>query len=87
MSHGDIMRSLYVNLTFLNLISTPEKNLNTAEFGRNPVDSVLLLNRCIVTLPEIYPVICGCKKKCTAICHCSKFSPEFCKWLREKRCT
>ena len=48
MSHGYIFRSLYVDLICWNVILKPE------EFGRNSVDSVLLSNRCIVTLLEMY---------------------------------
>ena len=53
-SQGHILRLLYVNLIFWNLILTPETNLNPVEFGRNSVDSELLSDKCIVTLPEMY---------------------------------
>ena len=74
-SHSHILRSIYVNLIGSNLILAPESN--PVEFGRNSVDSVLLPNKCIVTLPEMYTVTCGYKKKCTARCQCSKFG-AFC---------
>ena len=46
------------------------------EFGWNSVDLVLLPNKCIITLPEIYTVTCGCKAKCTAslALHVQKFA-------------
>ena len=50
-SHRHILRSIYVNLIGSNLILAPESN--PVEFGRNSVDSVLLPNKCIVTLPEM----------------------------------
>ena len=65
-SHGHILRSLYFDLISSDMISAPETNSNPVEFGRNSVDSVLLPDKCILTLPEMYTVICGCKKKCTA---------------------
>ena len=37
------------------------------------VDSVLMPSNFIIALPEMYPVICGCKKKCTGKCQCNKF--------------
>ena len=87
MSHKHILRSHYVVLICSNLISAPDTNLNPAEFGWNSVDSILMPNKCIVTLLEIYTVTCGCKKKCTGRCQCSKFSAsctKFCKWKMEK---
>ena len=63
---------LYFDLICSNLISIPEINLNPVEFGWNSVDSVFLPNKCIFTLPEMYTVTFGCKKKCTARCQCSK---------------
>ena len=72
MSHGHIFRSHDVVLICSNLISAPDTNLNPAEFGGNSVDSVLMSNKCIVTLPEMYTVTCGCKKKRTGRCQCSK---------------
>ena len=51
-SHGYIFRSFYVDLICWNVILKPE------EFGRNSVYSVLLSNRCIVTLPEMYTYLC-----------------------------
>ena len=61
-SHGHILRSLYVDLICSNLISTPEYNLNPLEFGRNSLCSVLVPNKCTVTLPEMYTVTCSWKK-------------------------
>ena len=61
-SHGHILRSLYVDLICSNLISTPEHNWNPLEFGRNSVCSVLVPNKCTVTLPEMYTVTCSRKK-------------------------
>ena len=90
MSHGHIIRSLYVDLICSSLISGQENNLNPVGFGWNSVDSVLLPNKCIVTLPEMYTVTCSCKKKCSARCQCSKFNAlcaEFCKCIREECCT
>ena len=41
----------HVVLICSNLISAPDTNLNPVEFGWNSVDSVLMPNKCIVTLP------------------------------------
>ena len=35
-------------------MSAPDTNLNPVEFGWNSIDSVLMPNKCIVTLPEMY---------------------------------
>ena len=86
-THGYILRSHYFVLICSNLISIPETNLNPVEFGQNSVDSVLLPKKYIVTLPDMYTVPCGWKKKCTARCQCTKFGAscaEFCKCIREK---
>ena len=67
------------------MISAPDTNLNHAEFDWNSGDSVLMPIECIVTLPE-NTAFCGCKKKCTGRCQCSKFGAlctEFCKCNRE----
>ena len=58
-----IPRSHYFVLICSNLISIPETNSNPLEFDWNSVDSELLLNKCIVTLIEMYSITCGCKKK------------------------
>ena len=34
--------------------------------------NVLIPNECMITLPEMYTVTCGCKKKCIEKCQCSK---------------
>ena len=89
MSHGHILRSHYVHLTFSNLISTSDTNLHPVEFGWNSVDSVLMPNKCIVTLPEMCTITCACKKKCTGRCHCSKLRAsciEFWKHIWEEYC-
>ena len=62
MSHGDDLRSNYVILNCSNRMSAPDTNLNLVEFDWNSVDSVLMPNKCIVTLPEMYTVTFGCKK-------------------------
>ena len=62
MSHGDVLRSHYVILNCSNLISAPDTDLNPVEFDWNSVHSVLMPNKCIVTLPKIYTVTLGCKK-------------------------
>ena len=62
MSHGHILRSHYVVLICLNLISVPDINLNLVEFDWNSVDSVSMPNKCIVTLQKMYTVACGCQK-------------------------
>ena len=62
MSHWHILRSHCVFLISLNLISAPDTNFNPLEFGWNSADSVLMPNKCIVALPEMYTVTCGCKK-------------------------
>ena len=49
MSHGHVLRSHYVVLICLNLISAPGTNLNPVEFSWNSVDSLLMPNNCIVT--------------------------------------
>ena len=71
-SDGHILRS-HVVLICLNLISTSGINFSPVEFGWNSVDSILMSNKCIAALPEMYTVTCGCKKKITGRCHCSKF--------------
>ena len=71
MSQGHILRSHYVVLICSNLISAPDTNLNPVEFDWNSVDSVLMPNKCIVALQEMYTVTCGCKKKCTGRCRYS----------------
>ena len=63
----------YVVLICSNLISAPDTNFNPMEFDWNSVDSVLMPNECIVTLPQMSTVSCGCKKKCTGRCQCSNF--------------
>ena len=60
MSHGNELRSYYVTLNCSNLISAPDTNLNLVEFDWNSVDSVLLPDKFIVTLPKMYTF--GCKK-------------------------
>ena len=62
MSHGDVLRSHYVVLNCSNLISAPDTNLNHVEFDWNSVDSVLMPNKCIVTLPKMHTATFGCKK-------------------------
>ena len=47
---GHILRPHYV-LICSNLISVQDINLNPVEFGWNSVDSVLMSNKYIVTLP------------------------------------
>ena len=82
MSRGDDLRSYYVVLNCSNLILAPTTNLNLVEFDWNSVDSVLMTNRCIVTLPKMYTVTFGCKKKRTERSQCCKFGAsctEFCK--------
>ena len=68
MSRGHILRSHYVILICSSLISAPDSNWNPVEFSWNSVDSVLMPNKCIVTLPEMYTVTWGCKKKYTGGC-------------------
>ena len=53
----------HIVLICSNLISAPDTNLNPVEFGWNSVDSVLMPNKCIVKLPQMYTVTCGCKQK------------------------
>ena len=62
MSHGHILRSNYVVLNCSNLILGPDTSLNLVKFDWNSVDSVLIPNKCVVTLPEMYNITCGCKK-------------------------
>ena len=73
MSHRHILRSHYPVLICSNLILAPDTNLNPLKFGWNLVDSALIIDKCIIKLPEMYTVTCGCKKKCTGRCHCNKF--------------
>ena len=68
-----ILSQHYVVLICSNLISIPDANSNFVELHWSLVHSVLMSNECIVILPEIYTVTCGCKKKCIGRCHCSKF--------------
>ena len=56
-----IMLSHYVVLICSNLTLAQDTNLNPVEFGWNSVDSVLMSNKCIVTLPETCTVTYGCK--------------------------
>ena len=64
------MEILFDHMIFVlicsNLISAPDTYLNPVKFGWNSVDLVLMSSKCIVTLPEMYTVTCGYKKKCTA---------------------
>ena len=87
MWHGHVLRSNYVVLNCLNLIF--DTSLNLVKLDWNSVDSVLMPNKCIVTLPEMYNITCGCKKKCTERCQCCKFGAwysEFCKCNRKEWC-
>ena len=59
MSRGHILRSHYA-LICSNLISVQNTNLDPVEFGWNSVDSVLMSNKYIVTLLDMYTVTCGC---------------------------
>ena len=64
-----------------NLMLELVTNLNPSEFGWTSVDSVLIPNKCVVELPEMYTVTCECKKKCTGRCQCTKLEvlcTEFC---------
>ena len=70
MSQGHFLRSHCVILICSNLISPPDTNLNPTEFGWNSVDSALMPNKCIVTLPKMYVVTCGCKRTCTERYQC-----------------
>ena len=55
MSRGHILRSHYVVLICSNLISAPDTNWNPMEFSCNSsIDSILMPNKCIVKLPEMY---------------------------------
>ena len=65
-----ILRSHYVVLICSNQMLGPDTNLNPVEFGWNTVDSVLMPNKCIVTLSEMYTASYGCKEKRTANCQC-----------------
>ena len=56
MLYRHILRSCYVVLITLDLILAPDTNLNPVEFSWNSVDSVLLSNKYIVILPEMYTV-------------------------------
>ena len=91
MSRGHILRSHYVVLICSNLISAPDTNWNPMEFSCNSsIDSILMPNKCIVKLPEMYTVTCGCKKKYTGRCQCNKFGSSctgFCKCNEEECCT
>ena len=83
MSHGDDLRTYYVVLNCSNLISAPDTNLNLVEFEWNSVDSVLMPNKFIVTLPKMYSVTFGCKKNALEDrCQCCMFGAsctKFCK--------
>ena len=80
MSHGDALRTYYVVLNCSNLILAQDINLNLVEFDWNSVDSVLMLNKFIVTVPKMYTVTFGCKKNAKGFCFsCTKF----CKCNRE----
>ena len=62
MSLGHDLRTYYVVLNYSNLISAPDTYLNLVKFDWNSVDSVLMPNKYIVTLPKMYTVTLGCKK-------------------------
>ena len=62
MSHGDDLRSNYVVLNCSNLISAPETNFNLVKFDWNSVGSVLMPNKCVVTLSKTYNITFSCKK-------------------------
>ena len=62
MPHGDDLRTYYVVLNCSNLISAPDTNFYLVEFDWNLVDSVLMPNKVIVTLPKMYTATFGCKK-------------------------
>ena len=59
MSHGDALKLYFVVLSCSNQISAPNTNLNIVEFEWN---SVLLPNKCILTLRKMYTVTFGCQK-------------------------
>ena len=61
-SHGDDLRSYHVVLNCSNLILAPDTKLDLVEFDWNSAESVLMLNKFIVTLPKMYTVTFGCKK-------------------------
>ena len=61
MSRQRILRSHYVVFICSNLISAPDTNCNPVEFSWNLADSVLITNKCIVTLPEMSNVTCDWK--------------------------
>ena len=63
MSRQRILRSHYVVFICSNLISAPDTNCNPVEFSWNSADSLLITNKCIVTLPEMSTVTCDCEKK------------------------
>ena len=60
MPHKNGLRSYYVILNCSNLTSPPDTNSNLVEFDWNSVDSVLMPNKFIVTIPKMYTF--GCKK-------------------------
>ena len=62
--NGHILRLHYVILVCSNLILAADNNFNPVEFDWNSVDSVLMPNECIIALPEMCTVTCGCRKKC-----------------------
>ena len=53
MSHGRALRS-HVVLNCSKLISTPHINLNPVEFDWNSVDSILIPNKCTITIQEVH---------------------------------
>ena len=58
MWHGHILRSLYIDL----ICSATEKNFNPVEFGWNSVDSVLMTNKCIGTVPWCTLLVVAARK-------------------------
>ena len=47
--------------------------MNHVGFELSSVDSLLLPDKCTFVSQEMHIVTCGCKKKCTGRCQCSKF--------------
>ena len=73
-----------------NLILTPDTNFIPVEFGWNSVYSVLMPDKFIVTLPEMYTVTCAARKKSLKDFSAASFGTSctaFCKSIGEKCCT
>ena len=70
--YGHLLRSHYFVWTCHTLLTENAATLNPQRFGWNLVDNVLIPDKHLCSLPEIYTATCRCNKKCTGRCMCKK---------------